>query len=62
MAKKISRKKLEAAARAYLLSLGFEYSGESIINCAGSKDPKVYNPRAELAVTQARRILQAAAR
>lgn len=57
---KIPRKKLEAAARAVLRSQGFEYRGESVIDCAESKDPKIYNPRAAKAVLDASRILRAA--
>lgn len=57
---KITRKRLEAAARAYLSSRGFEYHGKSIIDCADSTDPKIYNPRAHEAVEQARLILKAA--
>jgi hypothetical protein len=59
---RIPRKTLEAAARCYLAEMGFEYHGKSIIDCAESKDPKVYNPRAAKAVDSARKILQAAAR
>lgn len=56
---RITRKKLEAAARAYLLEWGYQYTGESIIDCAESRDPDVYNPRAAKAVESARKILQA---
>ena len=58
---KISREKLEAAARAYLKEWGYEYTGESIIDCATSTDPDVFNPRAAKAVDSARKILEAAA-
>lgn len=57
---RITRKKLEAAARAYLLEWGYEYTGKSIIDCAESTNPNVYNPRAAKAVASARKILQAA--
>lgn len=56
----IPRAKLEAAARAYLAEWGYEYAGASIIACAESTDPKVYNPRAAKAVESARKILRAA--
>lgn len=59
---RIPRKKLEAAARAVLASQGFEYAGASVLACAESKDPNVYNPRAAKAIEDARRILQAASR
>lgn len=58
---KIARTKLEAAARAYLLEWGYEYTGASIIDCAESTDPAIYNPRAAKAVQSARKILEAAA-
>jgi hypothetical protein len=58
----IPRKKLEAAARAYLSEWGYEYTGKSIIDCAESSDPNIYNPRAAKAVQSARNILQAAQR
>lgn len=58
--KYIPRATLEAAARAYLAEWGYEYAGESIIDCATSSDPKVFNPRAAKAVDSARKILQAA--
>jgi hypothetical protein len=57
---RIPREKLEAAARAYLLEWGYEYTGKSIIDCAESTDPDVYNPRAAKAVESARKILAAA--
>ena len=60
MSKKISRERLEKAARAYLLEWGYEYNG-SILDCAESTDPDVYNPRCAKAVEAARKILQAAA-
>jgi hypothetical protein len=59
---RIPKKTLEAAARAYLLDMGYEYEGKSIIDCAVSTDPKIFNPRAAKAVDGARKILQAAAR
>lgn len=61
MSKKIPRAKLEAAARAYLAEWGYVYEGASIIDCAESTDPNVYNPRAAKAVDAARKILRAAA-
>ena len=61
MAKRIPREKLEKAARAYLAEWGYEYTGASIIDCAASTDPDVYNPRAAKAVESARKILQAGA-
>ncbi|WP_024517101.1 hypothetical protein [Bradyrhizobium sp. Tv2a-2] len=60
MSKKISRDRLEKAARAYLLEWGYEYNG-SILDCAESTDPDVYNPRCAKAVEAARKILLAAA-
>lgn len=57
---KIPRDKIEAAARAYLAEWGYEYQGASIIDCAESTDPDVYNPRAAKAVEAARNILSAA--
>lgn len=57
---RISRDKLEKAARACLLELGYEYNG-SILACAESTDIKVYNPRCAKAVEMARKILKAAA-
>lgn len=60
MSKRIPRARLEAAARAYLLEWGYEYAGASIIDCAESTDPDVYNPRCAKAVESARKILQAA--
>lgn len=60
MSKKIPREKLENAARAYLLEWGYEYNG-SILDCAESTDPDVYNPRCAKAVEAARKILRAAA-
>jgi hypothetical protein len=59
---KISRARLEAAARAYLLDMGFEYEGASVIDCAESTDRNVYNPRCAKAVAGARKILQASQR
>jgi len=56
---KPTRKQLEATARAVLETWGFEYTGESLLACAESKDPKVYNPRAAKAVADARKILKA---
>jgi hypothetical protein len=58
---RIPRDTLEAAARCYLAEMGFEYHGKSIIDCAESKDPNIYNPRAAKAVDSARKILKAAA-
>ncbi|MCX7322198.1 MAG: hypothetical protein NT113_22900 [Hyphomicrobiales bacterium] len=58
---RITRKQLEAAARECLAATGFEYAGESLLACAESKDPKVYNPRAAKAVADARKILKAGA-
>lgn len=60
MSKKISRERLEKAARAYLLEWGYLYNG-SVLDCAESTDPDVYNPRCAKAVEAARKILQAAA-
>lgn len=57
---KVTRKKLEAAAREFLRQQGYEYEGVSLIDCAESRDPKIYNPRADKAVAAARKILQAA--
>lgn len=62
MAKKISKERLEKAARAYLAEWGYEYHGESVIDCANSTDPNVYNPRCAKAVASARSILLAADR
>jgi hypothetical protein len=59
MTRKIPREMLEKAARAYLAEWGYEYTGESIIDCATSTDPNVFNPRAAKAVDSARKILQA---
>lgn len=59
MSKKTPREKLEAAARAYLSEWGYVYDG-SILECAESTDPKVYNPRCAKAVEAARKILKAA--
>lgn len=56
---RLPRKKLEAAARAALAADGFVYEGESILACAESKDPNVYNPRAAKAVENARNIIKA---
>jgi hypothetical protein len=58
---RIAREKLEAAARAYLLEMGYEYTGKSIVSCAESKDRDIYNPRAAKAVQAAQKILRAAA-
>lgn len=57
---KIKREALEAAARAYLAEWGYEYAGESIIDCATSTDPNIFNPRAAKAVNSAIKILSAA--
>lgn len=57
---RITRSVLEAAARAYLAEGGYQYEGTSIISCAESRDPKIYNPRAAKAVEAARNILKAA--
>lgn len=60
MTDRISRKVLEATARAVLSAQGYEYVGASIISCAESRDPKIYNPRAFKAVDDARKILKVA--
>lgn len=60
MSRKVTREKLEKAARECLLFMGYEYAGASVIDCAESKDPKVYNPRCAKAVEGARKILRAA--
>lgn len=60
MAIRITRRVLEATARAYLAEWGYQYEGASIIACAESRDPKIYNPRAAKAVAAARNILKAA--
>lgn len=57
---RITRKRLEAAARVALAEMGYLYEGASLIDCAESKDPKVFNPRAAKAVESARTILRAA--
>lgn len=61
MSKRISKERLEKAARAYLLEWGYEYHGASVIDCAESTDRDVYNPRCAKAVEAARKILKAAA-
>lgn len=57
---KAKREKLEAAARAVLKMQGFEYQGESVLACAKSTDPAVFNTRADFAVKMARAVLKAA--
>lgn len=60
MSIRITRRVLEATARAVLSAQGYEYAGASILSCAESRDPKIYNPRAFKAVDDARKILKAA--